>query len=346
MRVALVIPTHLYQGEYPTFLALSDFPVGFAYLAAALKKAGHDVIGLNPNNCPGYPSVRSMLYDKMEHMIREQCPELIGIGGLCSDFAFIRDAIAMARSLAPSVPIVCGGGIVTHDAEFILNHLKPDYGIIGEAEEVLVLLTNSLATGCIPLEDIPNLGYWHNGEAVFTATDYSYPPLATRPFPDYSPFDPEIMIANSATAARSLFRFSRPEPRILPFVTARGCPFKCTFCVHNHGPAYRARPMSDILAEIGDLYNSYQFNILLILDELFAIDKQRLQEFCDGIREGRGKYGWDFDWQFQTHPTAKLGRNDLIMAKEAGCIFFSYGIESASPQVLESMKKNPDRSKF
>lgn len=339
MKIALVIPTNLYTGTYPSFLAMSDFPVGFAYIAAALKKAGHEVIGLNPNNCPGYSSARSMLYEKLAEMLKNQEPRLIGLGGLCTDYAFIKDAIAIIRTLAPDIPIVCGGGIITHDAEFTFNLLKPDYCIIGEAEESLVRLVEHLTTENSLLENIPNVGHWRNGIARFTAPSFDYPPVETRAFPDYSPFDPERMIANSAVAARSLYRYTRPYPRIMPFVAARGCPFKCTFCIHHKGPKYRTRSISDILEEISQLYETYRFNILVILDELFAIDKKRLQEFCDGILEGRRNSGWDFDWLFQTHANANLGRHELEMAKEAGCYFFSYGMESASPRVLTSMNK-------
>jgi anaerobic magnesium-protoporphyrin IX monomethyl ester cyclase len=339
MKVALVVPTHFYTGVYPSFLSMSDFPVGFAYIAAALKMAGHEVIGVNPNNCPGYSSARSMLYEKMRILLEEQKPQLIGLGGICTDYAFIKDAIIIIRALAPGVPIVCGGGIINHDSEFVFNLLKPDFCIIGDAEEKLVQLVECLETGNTSLDTILNLGYWQNGIAKFSESIFDYPPLESRVFPDYSAFDPEIMLANSSIAARSLYRYTRPYPRIMPFVAARGCPFKCTFCVHHKGPKYRARPMSDILQEIAQLYETYQFNILIILDELFAIDKKRLQEFCSGIMEGRRKFGWDFDWLFQTHANSNLGRHELMMAKDAGCYFFSYGMESASPKVLSSMNK-------
>ncbi len=339
MRVALVIPTFNYTALYPSYLAMCDFPVGFAYIAAALKKAGHEVIGVNPNNCPGHPSARAMLHEKIRHALMERKPELIGIGGLCTDYPFIRDAISIIRTLAPEIPIVCGGGIIMHDAEFVFNLLKPDYCISGEAEEALVQLIERLETGSGALDHIPNLGYWRDGVARFTAAGFDYPPIETRAFPDYSCFDPETMIANSSVAARSAYRYTRPHPRIMPFVAARGCPFKCTFCVHHKGPAYRARPMSAIMNEIAQLYDAYRFNILMILDELFAIDKKRLQEFCDGILEGRRTRGWDFDWAFQTHANANLGRHELQIAKEAGCYLFSYGLESSSPRVLASMNK-------
>ena len=339
MRVALVIPTFNYTALYPSYLAMCDFPVGFAYIAAALKKAGHEVIGLNPNNCPGHSSARAMLYDKLKQLLAEQRPELIGIGGLCTDYPFIKDAIEIVRGLAPKVPIVCGGGIITHDSEFIFNLLRPDYCIIGEAEEVLIKLIESLETGKPFLERIPNLGYWCEGVARFTAPNFDYAPIETRAFPDYSPFDSETMIANSSVAARSAYRYTRPYPRIMPFVAARGCPFRCTFCVHHKGPKYRARPMSAIIEEITWCYETYRFNILMILDELFAIDRKRLQEFCDCILDGRRNFGWDFDWAFQTHANANLGRHELQKAKAAGCYLFSYGLESSSPRVLASMNK-------
>lgn len=222
MRVALVIPTNLYTDSYPSFLAMSDFPVGLAYIAAAIKKAGHDVIGLNPNNCPGYPSAREMLYDKMKKMLEGQRPQLIGIGGLSTDYAFIKDAIAIVRTLAPEVPIVCGGGIITHDAEFIFNLLKPDYCIIGEAEEVLVQLIESLTSGNSLLDSIPNLGYWRDGITKFTAPNFDYPPVENRAFPDYSPFEPEITVEPSEVA---LDRAPRNDNGEIPFwrISAR-CP--------------------------------------------------------------------------------------------------------------------------
>jgi radical SAM superfamily enzyme YgiQ (UPF0313 family) len=93
------------------------------------------------------------------------------------------------------------------------------------------------------------------------------------------------------------------------------------------------------MAEIKETYEKYHYNILLILDELFAVNKERMKEFSQGILEGKEKYGWDFDWTFQTHASANLDLETLQLAKKAGCYMFSYGLESASPIVLESMNK-------
>ena len=42
---------------------------------------------------------------------------------------------------------------------------------------------------------------------------------------------------------------------------------------------------------------------------------------------------------FQTHSSVALDKEMLTLAKTAGCAVFGYGIESASPRVLESMNK-------
>lgn len=339
MRVLLIAPVNNYAFAYPSFLAFSDFPVGLAYLAAALKAAGHEVAGLNPNNDPHHPSAREMLREKIRVSLEAHRPRLIGMGGLCGDYRCISDAIKVIRELAPGVPVVIGGGIVSHDMEFIFSAMRPDFAVNGEGEEVLTALAAALEKGDGRFDHIPNLGYWKNGEPVFTKTDFGYSDLDLLPFPDYSPFGIEEMLDGFGLANRQLYRYTREHPRVMTIVTARSCPFKCTFCVHQHGPKYRARSVDNVLEEIRLLHGTYWFNVLIILDELFANNKKRFKEFCQSLASAREAYGWDFDWSFQTHASSSLTAEDLALAQAAGCNFFSYGIESTSPKVLASMNK-------
>jgi radical SAM superfamily enzyme YgiQ (UPF0313 family) len=339
MRVLLIVPTHLYKHRYPAFLSVTDFPVGFAYLASALRNAGHEVFGLNPNNDPGYSSAHEMLREKILRELKGHQPQIIGLGGLCTDFKFIKDAIEIIRAQAPDVPIVCGGGIINNDAEFIFDTLHPDFCIIGEGEEVLVQLTNMLESGIQDYEKIPNLGYWNQGVSKFTERDFNYIDINKRCFPDYESFGVRQMLDDFSLASRFLYRYTRADPRPMTIVTARGCPFNCTFCVHQKGPKYRSRSIENIIQEIKFLYEQYNFNILIILDELFAVNKSRLKEFCSVLIDARNNLGWDFDWMFQAHASASFDRETLEIARDAGCRFFSYGLESASPRVLASMNK-------
>ena len=346
MRILLVIPTSYYSTCYPSFLSLSDFPVGFAYIASALKSAGHNVFGLNPNNDASYTTAFEMLASKLNDSIGRSSPELIGIGGLSTDFHFLKDCIRLIRKINPKIPIVMGGGIISNDAEYIFCSLKPDFCIIGEGEEAIVQLVGILAERGECFGNVCNIGYWENGSPIFTEKHIDYPDLDIKHFPDYEPFDDFEMINNYSFATRSYYRYTRLDPRPMTIVTARGCPFACTFCLHKKNRGYRARSIDNIMQEIALLYKKYQFNVLVILDELFAANKERVNEFVNGVIDGRNTYGWDFDWMFQTHASASLDEKTLVAAKRAGCYLFSYGLESASPTVLESMNKKTNNSQI
>ncbi len=325
MKVLLIAPTHNYSTAYPSFLSLSDFPSGIAYIASALREAGHEVYGCNPNNIVGYVNAYQMIQDVISKRVVDIEPDLIGLGGLCTDYSFLRDAIGVIRSTV-EVPIVLGGQIVTNDAEFIFNDLKPDYAIVGEAEDAMVSLANGDG--------------WASGIIKLPYSDYRL--IDSLPFPDYEPFNIQEMIDEYSMATRVLYRYSRPDPRPYNIVASRSCPFTCTFCVHQRrGIPYRARSIENVMEEIRVSYEKYHFNILIILDELFG-NKKRLVEFSNGVLEGMEKYEWDFDWIFQTHANARFDLESLKLAKKAGCYLFSYGLESASPTVLKSMNKKMD----
>ena len=155
--------------------------------------------------------------------------------------------------------------------------------------------------------------------AKFTGTDYKYRDINFMPFPDYEPFGIKEMIDDYSMATRVLYRYSRPEPRPYNIVASRSCPFACTFCVHKHrGVPYRARSIENVMEEIKVSYDKYNFNVLILLDELFAVNKSRLDDFSNAVLEGKDEYGWDFDWMFQTHANAKFDLDSLKLAKKAG----------------------------
>lgn len=137
---------------------------------------------------------------------------------------------------------------------------------------------------------------------------------------------------NYTLTARWAYRFSRQYPKPWIIHTARSCPFTCTFCIHGHDrPKYRTRSIDNVMKEIDYTYNKYKYNILIIMDELFAVNKNRMIEFCNALRER----DYDLDWSFFSHPSADLDKETLQLAKDTGCYYFSYGMESASPTVFQ-----------
>lgn len=339
MKILIVVPTDGYDTDSFMFKTSADFPSGLAYIAAALKAAGHEVHGLNLNNDIKYDSPKKMMKEKLTHKLLETNYDVVCIGGLCVHFDFTRDSIALIRKLSNNSRVVLGGGIVTEDTQFIFETLRPDFAISGQGEESVVELMNALLSTSNDYSNIPNLCYWKDDKACYTPTLFKYGNIDDRAFPDYSIFDMDDMLDHGGLHNNSLFRYTRVYPRVISIITALGCPFKCTFCVHDSVQRYRERSIPRIMEEIKELYDRYQFNILNILDELFALKKERLHEFCTELIRHRELYGWDFDWYFQTHASVNLTLEDLQLLKSAGCYYFSYGLESASISVLESMKK-------
>ena len=325
MKVLLIPPIAGYKSGHPQLLSLSDFPSGFAYIAAALEEAGHEVFGLNLNNRSDYADGLSLVQVKVPLAIQKVKPDLIGVGGICTDYAFLRDVIKVIRG-ACNVPIVLGGGIVSND-ESVYEILKPDYAVIGEGEDIIYRIIKELESG------IKDFG-------IRKRNPEHYRPIDKLPFPDYEPFGIKDMMDNFSMATRLLYRYSRENPRPYNIVTARSCPMNCTFCQHSRGIPYRARSMDNIFAEIREAYDKYHFNILIMLDELFVANKARMNEFCETLIAKKKEYGWDFDWMFQTHANAHLDKESLTLAKQAGCVFFSYRLESASQPILDSMNKH------
>ena len=286
-----------------------------------------------------------MIYDRINNAIREVKPNLVGIGGLCVAYKFLKDAMKIIRR-ATTAPIVMGGGIITYDADFIFNLFKPDFCIIGEGEKPITQLADMLESGKKDFKKIDNLGYWDSGNAIFTARNYDYPDIDDLPLPSWDTFDIKDMVDNYSYASPICFRYSRVYPKTMIILTARGCPFNCTFCVHRGDRTYRPRSIKNIMREIALSYDKYRFNILIIQDELFAANKRRIKEFCTTLIKEKKAHGWDFDWFFQTHANAKLDYDTLKLAKESGCYAFSLGLESASPTVLASMNKKTNVSQI
>lgn len=333
MRVLLVVPKNNYPAPQPQIDVLGQ---GLPYLAGALKRAGHQVFAVNINHQWCQPSARGILRDALQEAVLEYQPQLIGLGGLSADYSFVRDALDLARQAAPHTPIVCGGGLITYDADFVFNLLRPDFALAGDAEESLVALTSQLECGG-DVNLIPNLLYWKNGLLQKTRVEFSKTSLDDLAWPDYEPFDFETYLTG-LNQADHFFAHTQPKCRLLPISLGRSCPFKCTFCCHAAGPQYRPRSIDSAVAEIRHFYEQYHFNLLFIYDELFALKPERLQDFCSKIRDLRQREGIQFDW------TCALRVNNVEASilremKAAGCIFIGYGLESASPRVLHSMKK-------
>jgi len=102
------------------------------------------------------------------------------------------------------------------------------------------------------------------------------------------------------------------------------------------GKVYRERSLDGFFAELDHLIEKFGVTMISILDELFAVKRERLEEFCERIRA----YG--IKWMVQLRVDL-MDQEILDLMKDAGCAYISYGLESMSETVLMSMKKKASR---
>ena len=92
------------------------------------------------------------------------------------------------------------------------------------------------------------------------------------------------------------------------------------------------------MKELGLRVKKYKINMITLYDDCFAVDKERLKEFCKRISELRKEIPWDLKWCAQI-TVRDINPEILDMMKNAGCDSLSYGFESFNQEVLNSMKK-------
>jgi anaerobic magnesium-protoporphyrin IX monomethyl ester cyclase len=114
-------------------------------------------------------------------------------------------------------------------------------------------------------------------------------------------------------------------------LTARGCPFHCTFCAHTC--RYRTRSIPSVLDEIDYYQNKYAPDLIVFNDNTLNVMKSRFMRVCEGM-QGRGIL-----W------TAAI-RCDVwdaemaCAAKMSGCRYLVVGVESFDQSKLNRVEKH------
>jgi radical SAM superfamily enzyme YgiQ (UPF0313 family) len=323
MKILLIVPKISTKGNH-------IFPIGLPYISSSLKKAGYDVHCLNLNNFRG--SAESVVAKTVAY-IR---PNVVGTGGLSVHYNLVKEVVSATRLVLPVAKVIVGGGIISSEPELMLKALDADFGIIGEGEKTVVELIQAIKYG-LNLSEVKGIVYKYDSDGVIKIIKTpDRPPikyLDELPWPDYEGFG--IMEhLNYQRITDFAVPISSPtiKPRMIEMISSRSCPYDCSFCFHPLGKIYRERSLDNFFQELEYLISKFDINALAVLDELFAVDRQRLLEFCTRIKK------YNLKWMVQLRVDI-VSEDILDLMKDSGCAGISYGIESISENVLMSMKK-------
>jgi radical SAM superfamily enzyme YgiQ (UPF0313 family) len=326
MKILLVVPRYSLENDINYDYIL---PIGLGYIGSILIKEGYDIECLNLNHFSGY--IKDILNKKLD----SKKFDFVGVGNNALGYAVTEKILQIAREHSSKPKTILGGPIITSEPELIFESLKPTFGVLGEGEETIVDLLETIEKNK-DLKKVKGIIFKENNKIIKTPKRPVIQNLDSIPFPNYEILGINDQLGNISTNF-ILFTNLSDNTRMYPLLASRSCPFQCTFCYHDGN--YRKRSLDNVMEEVDYVVKKYQINMLTIHDECFAIDETRLREFCRRINILRKEISWDLRWSCQLR--VEIFNKELLeIMKNSGCEIIGYGLESYSNKVLKSMKKN------
>jgi radical SAM superfamily enzyme YgiQ (UPF0313 family) len=121
-------------------------------------------------------------------------------------------------------------------------------------------------------------------------------------------------------------------------ITARGCAYKCTWCSHAvYGYTHRRRSPQNVVAEVEQILEAYQPDLLWYADDVFTVHHRWLDSYADELKR-RG-----IRIPFETISREdRLNEQVVQTLAEMGCYRIWVGAESGSQRILDAMKRRTD----
>jgi anaerobic magnesium-protoporphyrin IX monomethyl ester cyclase len=318
-------------------------PLGLAYVAAALRDAGHEVrivdaVGEAVSRMGPAEDERLLVHGlSIEDVVARVDPatEWLGVSCMFShEWPLMRALLRRLRAAFPGVPIVAGGEHITAMPELSLAQCPAiDYCVLGEGEETFVDLLDTLKRGA-PASAVAGLALRGDGRTVRTPArarirrvdDIAAPAWDLVPLANY--LDNEL-------------GFGVNRGRSMPMLATRGCPYQCTFCSNPTMWTTRwiARDPALVLAEMRRYIETYRVENFDFYDLTAIVKRDWILEFCRLILAG----GLRFTWQLPSGTRSEAIDGEVArLLYASGCRNISYAPESGSPAVLQRIKKRID----
>ena len=298
-------------------------PMGLMYIGATLKTAGHE------------PRIHDCACDYKDlHLLRRTIndwkPDFIGISLIITEIEQTKKIMSMIRDLLPAVPVTFGGPWPSANPEEAIKTLGADFVVIGEGEKVFPELIDAVKNGR-PADSIAGTASVVNGHVKINPEGYlTEDELNALPFPAWDLLDHQLYAKNISHAAVG----RRPY---MTLVTSRGCPYRCAYCHHTMGKAFRKRSAESVLAEMEALRSGLGFKEFEIADDCFNLDRERMHAILTGIQDRFGDVKLHFPNGVRTD---MLEQEDVLLLKQAGTASVYFAIETSSPRLQKMIHKN------
>jgi radical SAM superfamily enzyme YgiQ (UPF0313 family) len=320
------------------FVCAEDEIPGVSALSGYMKAHGHEAdLIFDPRQFSRayiQSNFLSKLFSREEENLQrleEMKPNLIAFSVVTAHYQW---ALRFAKKIKvefPDIPIIFGGAHPTVVPEVVIKEDYIDYVCVGEGEEALLELVESLEKG----DGNPEIrNIWFKNDDGVAQSNPLRPLVANL---DELPFvDKELFYKQLPSEYKNNTYF----------FTSRGCPFGCTYCCNAElmqlfrglGKYIRQMSVKRTINELIDIKRKYKPKTFLFEDDVFTANKEWTKQFLSEYSE---KVGIPFTCSGHTR---FLSDEIIIRLKEAGCKMLWFGIQSASEKMRKDVLNRFERN--
>lgn len=296
------------RGIYP--------PLGIAYVAASLLKAGHQVKIVDCD-------VEENALVKIDRICRRFKPQLVGFYAMTWTFRQDVEILKRIKKILPKIKSAVGGPNVSAFPKESLMFSDFDFAVKGEGEITAVEMVEAIE-GRKKFSSVDGLIWRDKGKIIQNKDRQLIHDLDSVPFPAWD-----------LLPVREYNDVFTQRPHFVTILATRGCPFRCTFCDRQNrmGYSWRMRSPENVVEEMKLINKKYSISEFMFFDDNFIVNKDWVLDFCRKVAT------LNFLWEVR----ARVDMVDLPLLqtlRKAGCYRIRYGMESADNLTLKLIKKD------
>lgn len=325
MRCALVIPSWVPDDIFSSKTASSQInywqPLGTLYVAAVLKRAGHEVKFLNG---------AFMGHEELMRRTLEFDPGFIGIYSTTFGWEKAKKTASELRTIyGKNVSLCAGGPYPIAVQEKCLEDAGDlfDAIVTGEGEFTSLEIIERLDAGK-GLEGVQGVVF-RSGEKVI-----KNPPRPLITDLDALPFPARELLGDANLYIPPPATYLRKPVAVL--MTSRGCNRRCIYCFQidkDRKLGVRYRGVENVLQEIEHCLKQ-GYREIKFIDDTLAADYDRAMTIAREIKSRK----FDFTW-FASACVNQVDKPLLQAFRDAGCWAILFGAESGVQKNLNTIRK-------
>jgi radical SAM superfamily enzyme YgiQ (UPF0313 family) len=178
------------------------------------------------------------------------------------------------------------------------------------------------------LETVDGISFRNNGKIIHNK------PRSNTENLDTLPFVSKIYLKHFGKEGIKKYFYASVHWPQITILTARGCPYNCSFCNIPSKNSYRTRTPEDVVEESEFIQSKLSFvKEIMIEDDTFPANKKRTLEICELFKKRKITLPWSCNARVNTD------EETLKAMKNANCRLMCVGFESESQDMLNAIHK-------